>query len=82
MRGESVISSPSNERLSKNDVILSRAAQTSTDVLVFSSLASMNKGLSGSRRELPLESSGDLHETQCKVLQYLYATHVLLCRHL
>ena len=71
MRGESVISSPSNQRLSKNDVILSRAAQTSTDVLVLSNLASINKGLS-------LRSSGDLHETQCKVLQYLYATHVLL----
>ena len=50
MRSESVISNPSNERLSKNDVILSRAAQTSTDVLVLSNLVSINKGLSGSRR--------------------------------
>ena len=50
MRGESVISNPSNERLSKKDVILSNAAQTSTDVVVLSHLASINNGLSGSRR--------------------------------
>ena len=31
--------------------------------------------------ELPLGSSGDLHEIQCRVLLCLCVAHELLCRH-
>ena len=47
MRGESVVSGPSSGGLSEDDVILSGAARTSVDVLVFGVLASTARGRQG-----------------------------------